>query len=135
MSRFSDFSLYKRTDELLRPSEKKLSDLFYSTENVQLLYKRAVTEVGMSVAYSEVTATMDTVFRRAIQTESLPRVSEMNGAVLGNLSKYFERMSTSQKRFTERVFQNSNVPTQLLPRPSYSSPDNDEDNSIVLLRR
>lgn len=135
MSRFFDFSLYKRTDELLRPSEKELSSRFYATENIQLLYKKAVTEVDTSVAYSDVTVKMDTVFRGAIQTEDLPSVSEMNRAVLGKLSKDLERASTSQKRYTERSFQHSNVPTQILPRPSYGSHDNDNDDSIVLLRR
>ena len=136
MSRFFDFSLYKRTDELLRPAEKELSGRFHSTENIQLLYKRATSEVGISVPYSDVTSTMDAVFRRAIQTENLPTVSDMNGAVLGKLSGDFERTSTSQKLYAERVFQNSNVPTQFLPRPSYSSShDNEQDDTIELLRR
>jgi len=137
MSRFFDFSLYKRTDVLLRPAEKELSGRFHSTENIQLLYKRATIEVGISVPYSDVTSTMDAVFRRAIQTENLPTVSEMNGAVLGKLSGDFERTSTSQKRYAERVFQNSNVPTQFLPRPSYSPSheNNGQDDTIELLRR
>lgn len=135
MSRFFDFSLYKRTDELLRPAEKELSGRFHSTENIQLLYKRATTEVSISVPYSAVTVTMDAVFRSAIQTENLPTVSEMNGAVLGKLSRDLKMTSTRQKRYAERVFQNSNVPTQFLPRPSYSSHDNEEDDTIELLRR
>ena len=136
MSRFFDFSLYKRTDELLRPAEKELSGRFHSTENIQLLYKRAVSEVGTSVSYSGVTTTMDAVFRRAIQTEDLPEVSEMNGAVLSRLSKDSESMNVNQARYAERVFQNSNVPAQFLPRPSYSSRDDEEeDDTIELLRR
>lgn len=135
MSRFFYFSLYKRTDELLRPAEKELGGRFHSTENIQLLYKRAVSEVGTSVSYSDVTTTMDAVFRRAIQTEDLPEVSEMNVTVLGRLSKDSERMNMTQARYAERVFQNSNVPAQFLPRPSYSSHDDEEDDTIELLRR
>lgn len=42
MSRLFDFSLYRRTEELLRTAEKELSGRFHSTENVQIMvYKRA----------------------------------------------------------------------------------------------
>lgn len=147
MSRFSDFSLYKRTDELLRPAEKQLSARFHSTENIQLLYKKALTEIGSGVSYSDVTTNMDAVFRLAISTEDLPDVSQMNMNVLDKLVSAAERENTNQKRFTERVFTNNNVPARLLPRPSYSShndQDDEDDNprtigrkdtSIELLRR
>ena len=137
MARFFDFSLYKRTDELLRPAEKELSGRFHSTENIGQLHKRALSEVDIDVSYSDVTTMMDAVFRHAINTENLPQVSEMNTDVLRKLSHSTERMATSQQLYAERVFKNSNVPTQFLPRPSYSSHDNDEDadDTIELLRR
>lgn len=137
MSRFFDFSLYKRTDELLRPAEKELSGRFHSTENIQLLYKRATSEVDAEISYSDVTTTMDIVFRLAIKTENLPQVPAMNTAVLHKLSDVTERTIRSQQLYTERVYKNNNVPTQFLPRPSYSSHDDKDgkDDTIELLRR
>lgn len=139
MSRFSDFSLYKRTDELLRPAEKELSGRFHATENIQLLYKKAVSEIDTAVLYHEVTRTMDAVFRLAIQTEDLPSVSDMNTSVLRKLSDFARHNGTSQKRYAERAFTKSNVPTSFLPRPSYGShggdSDDREDDTIELLRR
>lgn len=139
MSRFSDFSLYKRTDELLRPAEKELSGRFHATENIQLLYKKAVSEIDTTVSYHNVTRTMDTVFRLAIQTEDLPGVSDMNASVLRKLSDFARHNEASQNRYAERTFTKSNVPTNFLPRPSYSShrgdSDDREDDTIELLRR
>ncbi|CAM9106815.1 unnamed protein product [Ectocarpus sp. 12 AP-2014] len=138
MSSFRDFSLYRRTEERLRPAERELSGAFHSTENVQLVYKRALSEVDSNVPYADVTATMDTVFRGAIMTKSLPEVSEMNNTVLRQLSASTVRANTSQKRYADRVFTNSNVPKTFLPRPLYRSfSDNKdrEDDASELLRR
>lgn len=140
MSRFFDFSLYRRTDELLRPAEKRLSRDFQSTENIQLVYKRALSEVDSGPTYADVTSAMDEVFRRSIQTEELPSVEEMNGLVLLNLARAAERLSAGQKRYAERTFSNSNIPTRILPRPSYTSlRDGDGEKEggdiIELLRR
>lgn len=138
MSSFFDFSIYRRTEERLRQAEKELSGRFHSTENVQLVYKRALSEIDSNVVYADVTTTMDTVFRQAIKTERLPQVSDMNNNVLRKLSAITERASSSQKRYADRTFTNSNVPKTFLPRPSYSSYGDDkdgEDEVIELLRR
>ena len=135
MSRFFDFSLYKRTDELLRPAEKELSGRFHSIENIQLLYKRALSEVDPKIPYADVTTAMDAIFRLSITTEKLPSVSEMNTSVIRKLSATSKRDSTSQKLYSERVFVNSNVPTRFLPRPSYRDDKDDDDQRIEFLRR
>lgn len=138
MSRFFDFSLYRRTEERLRPAEKELSGRFHSTENIQLVYKRALSEVDSNVPYADVTATMDTIFRSAIKTEDLPDVSEMNNIVLHKLSAATERANSSQTHYADRIFRDSNVPKTMLPRPSYRSYGDDrdgEDDVIELLRR
>ncbi|CAM9554963.1 unnamed protein product [Ectocarpus sp. 8 AP-2014] len=131
MSRFFDFSLYRRTDERLRPAEKELSGRFHSTENVQLVYKRALSEIDSAVAYADVTRTMDAIFNQAIQTEDLPQVPDMNNIVLCRLAAFTERTDSSQRQFANRTFSNSNVPKALLPRPSYSSYGDEHE----LLRR
>ncbi|CAM9132189.1 unnamed protein product, partial [Hapterophycus canaliculatus] len=125
MSRFSEFSLYNRTDELLRPAEKRLSSQFHSTDNIQLVYKRAQSEIDSHIPYSDVMTAMDAVFRLAIRTENRPGVVEMNTDVLRRLSDATERTNTSQHRFAERVFKNSNVPAQFLPTPSFSFHNDD----------
>lgn len=138
MSRVFDFSLCRRTEERLRPAEKELSGRFHSTENVKLVYKRALSEIDSSVAYADVTCTMDAIFRQAIQTENLPQVSDMNNSVLCTLAAFTERANSGQKQFTDRTFSNSNVPKKFLPRPSYSSYGDDgdvSDGAIELLRR
>lgn len=133
-SRFFDFSLYRRTDELLRPAEKELSGRFHSTENIQLVYRRALSEVGHKVPYADVTTTMDAVFRLAIKTEDLPSVSDMNTRVIHKLSAANERENTNQQRYADRAFAKSNVPTRFLARPSYSD-NKEEEDSIGFLRR
>lgn len=135
MSRFFDFSLYKRTDELLRPAEKELSGRFHSTENIQLLYKRALVEVNPRTRYADVTNEMDAIFRVAIKTEQLPSVSEMNTSVMQKLYAVTQREATSQKQYADRAFDKSNVPSHFLPRPSYSNDKDDQDETIELLRR
>lgn len=137
MSRFSEFSLYKRTEDLLRPAEKDLSGAFHSTENIQLLFKRARTEVASDISYSDVTVAMDDVFRLAITSDNLPRVTDMNTAVIRKLIGAAERMSSSQKRYTDRVYKNSNVPAQFLPRPSFRFDQNNgkDDDTINLFRK
>ena len=137
MSRFSDFSLYRRTEDLLRPAEKELSGVFHSTENITLLYKRSQTEVSSDISYSEVTLAMDHVFRQAINSDKLPRVTDMNTAVLRKLIDAAERMTASQKKYADRIFNKSNIPAQLLPRPSFrvSGDNGRDDDTINLLRK
>lgn len=140
MSRFFDFSLYRRTDELLRPSEKQLSREFHSSENTQLVYKRALSEVDSGPTYADVTASMDQAFRLSTQKQTLPSVEDMNSLALLNLSRAAERLSAGQKRYAERAFTNSNIPTRILPRPSHTSlkdGDGEEEGGdlIELLRR
>ncbi len=133
MSRFSEFGLFSRMDEPLRPSEKDLKGSFYSTQNTQLLFKRAKVDVSSRVTYFDVTSAMDAVFRRAIRSEDVPLVSEMNAAVLAKLAEEGERMTKGELRYSERTFKNSNLPRQFLSRPSYDD-DNDDDYTIELLR-
>ena len=136
MSRFADFGLYRRTDELLRPAEKDLSGRFHSTENTQLLFNTAKTEINSRVSYSDVTRTMDAVFRIAIGNENLPTVSDMNSVVIRRLRDSTDMTALSQKRYTERAYHNNNIPTKLLPRPSYDLiTDYEDDDVIELLRR
>lgn len=135
MSRFHEATLHRRTDEPLRPAEKDLRGRFHSTENIRLVYSKAKSDVNPGVSYFDVTTTMDTVFRSAIRTENLPRVSEMNSLVLRKLSDATDRTARSQKQYSERIYHNSNVPTHFLPRPSFDLNTNDKDDTMELLRR
>jgi hypothetical protein len=132
MSRFFEFSLYKRTDELLRPAEKDLRNRFYSPVNTDLLCKKAVSGVDSGVSYVDVKTIMDVVFRTAINTDNLPEVSDMNNRVLGKIQTDAERLNTGRDRYAERAFVKSNLPTRLLPRPSYGT---NGDDAVDLFRR
>lgn len=125
MSRFVDFSLYKRTDELLRPAEKSLRDLFLSPTNTVLVYNKALVDIDSGVSYVDVTTAMDAVFRTAVHTDNLPEVSVMNNRVLDNIRAATDRVTSSRDRYAERAFGKSNLPTHFLPRPSHESYDED----------
>lgn len=127
MSRFVDFSLSKRTDELMRPSEKALSKQFNSTENQQLVFKTVLTEVNNRASFRSVMDEMGVVFRSSISKDSLPSVDDMNVSVYQRMSRALSMEKRHQERFVSRVFENSNVPTNFLPRPSMAL-DRDMDD-------
>ena len=139
MNRFVGFSTRKSTDELYRPSEKKLRDEFFSIENVKIVYQTVQTNVSTQVSYNMTMETMKTVFRLAIGTDDHPSISEMNIETINRVKIEFERAQIIQDRHTERAFTNANVPTRILPRPSMALPRNDDDEArgkytIELLR-
>jgi hypothetical protein len=118
MSRFVDFSLSKRTDELLRPSEKALEKEFTTRENQQLVFKTVLTRVDPNASFRSVIEEMRAVFRSSISSDTLPSVEEMNSSVYRRMARSSLLSKTHQERFVTRVFENGNVPTRFLPRPS-----------------
>lgn len=137
MSRFSDFGLYRRSDERFRPAEKDLSTRFFSEDNVRLLLTQAQSSLHPGVSYSQVTTAMDAVFRLAIGREGLSTVADMNVQVLEGLSREVDAKVDSENRYADRTFAHSNIPSRFLPRPSYDSNPDDQgdDGSVDLLRR
>lgn len=127
MSRFASFSLTKRTDELLRPTEKILLESFNSTTNQQLVFKTAQTRIHPGTSFRGVMDQMKIVSRSSIAHDTLPSVEEMNDEVYRRVSSEVESSRLSQERFANRVFENSNVPKSFLPRPSMTL-DRDEDD-------
>ncbi|CAM9204822.1 unnamed protein product [Pylaiella littoralis] len=123
MSRFIEYGLHKRTDELLRPAEKCLRGLFYSPTNTDFLYKKTLSDVDPGFSYGDLETIMDEVFLAAIATDDLPDVSDVNERVLDRIRKSAERINIRQVRYIERAFEHSNIPTRFLPRPSYASRD------------
>ena len=129
MNRFTKFSLVKRTDEPLRPSEKALRDNFHSDENTRLVYQTVMINVGRDVPYISIMDTMKLVFRQAISTDDHPSVSEMNKHVINTLTKRNEIRDNQQSAFTTRTFNNGNIPTRMLARPSMSIGRDEDDES------
>lgn len=127
MSRFVDFSLSKRTDELMRPSEKALYREFHSNENQQLVYKTVLTQVSPRASFRSVMDEMAVVFRSSISQDSHPSVDDMNASVYRRMSRSISLEKNHQERFVARVFENSNVPKKFLPRPSMAL-DRDMDD-------
>lgn len=127
MSRFVNFSLTKRTDELLRPTEKTLLDEFNSTINQQLVFKTIQTNIDPRISFREVMDQMRVVFRSSIVHDRLPSVEEMNENVYKKISADVERSRLAQERFVSRVYENNNVPKSFLPRPSMTL-ERDEDD-------
>ena len=117
-SGFLDFSLYKRTDELLRPSEMALEKEFKSKENKQLVYKTVVTQVNPRASFRLVTDEMEDVFRTVISKDVHPSIDEMNAMVYQKMSRSLSLYTAHQERYVERAYENSNIPRMLLPRPS-----------------
>lgn len=129
MNRFTRFSLVKRTDEPLRPSEKALKDDFHSDENTRLVYTMVMTNVGRDIPYINIMDTMKLVFRQSISTDDHPSVSEMNNHVTNMLIKKNQRRDDHQEAFTTRTFTNGNIPTKMLARPSMSIGRYEDDES------
>lgn len=127
MSRFVNFSLTKRTDELLRPTEKTLLAEFNSMTNQQLVFKTVQSQINPRVSFREVMDKMRVVFRSSIVNDTLPSVEEMNNTVYQKVSSDVERSRLTQERFVNRVYENSNVPKSFLPRPSMTL-ERDEDD-------
>lgn len=127
MSRFVNFSLTKRTDELLRPTEKILLAEFDSPTNQKLVFKTVQSEIDPRASFRGVMDHMRVVFRSSIAHDTLPSVDEMNDAVYRKVSSEIESSRLNQERFVNRVYENSNVPTSFLPRPSMTL-ERDEDD-------
>jgi hypothetical protein len=129
MSRFTQFSLVKRTDEAFRPSEKLLNEKFNSTDNTSTVYKMAMKMVGVETKYIDIRDTMKIVFRQAISTDNHPSIEEMNNRVIERLVNQLESSINRQKTFTKRTFLNGNIPSNMLARPSMSIERQDDDES------
>lgn len=118
MSRFVDFSLSKRTDELMKPDEKALHEEFHSKENKNLVYKTVLSQVDPRASFRSVMDVMKTVFRSAISGDAHPSIDEMNASVYQKMSRTLSLSESHRERYVKRVFENSNVPKSFLPRPS-----------------
>ena len=129
MSRFTQFSLVKRTDEAFRPSEKRLRDAFHSNDNNTAVYRLAMAIVGTDTSIIDIKDTMDIIFRYAISNDNHPTIDEMNNLVVERLVNKKEVHMNRQQAFTKRTFANSNIPTHMLARPSMSIERNEDDES------
>ena len=129
MNRFTQFSLVKRTDESFRPSEKKLHDVFHSSDNTTIVYRKAMSIVGNSTSFIEIKDTMALVFRKAISNDDHPSIEQMNNLVIEKLVNKREAHLNHQQAFAKRTFTNSNIPTHMLARPSMSIDRNEDDES------
>lgn len=127
MSRFTQFSLVKRTDEFFRPSEKKLNDEFHSKENTTVVYRLVMSTIGNKTQFIEIVDTMKLVFRQAISTDDHPSIEQMNNLVVEKLVRKNEIHVSRQQAFTNRTFNNSNIPQNMLARPSMSINRNEDD--------
>ena len=129
MSRFVGFSLTKRTDELLRPSEKKLKDAFFQDENVKFIYLTVKSNSTIRLSYDKCLDIMDNVFRLSIVDDNHPSVNEMNIVVFKRIREQSDQIIDQQRVQKERAFTNANIPTNILPRPSMALPRNDDDEA------
>ena len=129
MSRFVTFSLGKRTDELMRPREKILHKEFNSVVNQQLVFKTVNTIVSSRVSFHEVMDHMEAVFRSALSSDDLPSVEDLNQTVYRRIDMESEQAELHRKRFVNRIYENANVPTTILPRPSMSIDRHEDDES------
>lgn len=129
MSRFVNFSLTKRTDEMLRPTEKVLLESFNSRTNQQLVFKTVKAQIDSGASFRGVMDHMRVVSRISIAHNTLPSVDEMNDEVYRRFSSELERSRLNQERFASRVFDNSNVPRSFLPRPSMTLERDEDDDA------
>ena len=129
MSRFTQFSLVKRTDESFRPSEKKLDSEFNSKDNTTVVYRLVMSKIGNQIQYIDIVETMKLVFRQAISSDDHPSIEQMNNLVVEKLVRKSEIHVSRQQAFTKRTFENSNIPQNFLARPSMSIDKNEDDES------
>lgn len=129
MSRFVHFSLGKRSDELMRPREKKLYEEFNSNTNKKLVYNTVKISISPNVSFHEVIEHMEAVFRSAISSDSLPSAEQLNDTVYIRIGREAEKAEEHRKRFVNRTFNNANVPTTILPRPSMSIDRHEDDEA------
>lgn len=129
MSRFSQLSLVKRTDERLRPSEKELHERFFQKDNIKFIYLSITSNIHRSISYNSVLEIMNKVFRASIINDNHPSIDDMNLVCFSRARKEYESKLERQTIQKERTFNNSNIPTRILPRPSMALEKSEDDES------
>lgn len=135
-SRFMNFSLVKRTDELMKPSEIQLQQSFMNSDNIRLVHLTSMERVSPTLAFREVVDAMRVVFRISISSSDLPTVDYMNESVLLKLQSEYRRSRDMQRRQKDMAFTNSGIPGSFLPRPSMSLDSRDKTvDHVIEFRR
>ena len=114
-------------DELVSPQEKRLKDLFFLKGNVDRIVDEVHSRVDPEASRGCVVDTMHCVFTNMLGHNQILSLDQLNTSVVQHLFRM--KVSSDKASSVSRSvgFERSKIPSRMLPRPSFSMEDDDED--------
>lgn len=121
-----------KVDERLTPSEQALHDFFFRADNAAQLLRAVHARVDAGISHAALIDAMHDIFTEGIGGSSRNiSVATLRTDVVNRLL-HKKNMSNRASALSRRVgFERSKIPTQILPRASFSLPSEDEAKGKV----
>lgn len=126
MHRFLSRSL--DIEEPMTPKEKEVQRRFFEKENTLLVHVSAQRHVNPNMSYSTVVEAMHKQFTLGLGSSAAVDVDTLNQATVNGLHDSYQRHLEAMAHSHDVGFDNSRIPTNLLPRPSFNL---QEDAEVV----
>lgn len=133
MNRFLGRSL--ELEEPMSPKEKALKTQFFDKQNTLRVFSSAQTHVNPTVSYSTVVDAMHKEFTLGLGGRAPIDVETLNQSTINNMYDSYQKHLRAVAHTREVGFENSKIPTTMLPRASFNLQEDDEvigKNQIVL---
>jgi len=132
-SRYLQYSI-QESNEALSPSEKILRRGFLSKENTNVLIDVVHRNINPSETDGNVVDAMHETFERSLYLDP-DTISELNNIFIKNFKATHDASVNAMTRSRERSFTRSNIPTNFLPRASFSVQEDSHDKILEFSRR
>jgi len=114
-------------EEPMTPKEREIKAKFLGTANIERLYTSAQRHVSAGISYATVVDAMHDEFTLALGgSHTSLRVDDLNQATVDKLYESNAKHLRAMAHAREVSFNNSKIPTNMLPRPSFNLQEDDE---------
>ena len=124
---FLKYSLAKDGDNLA-PFEKKLKAQFFSNENQKIVFENAQKSVDPFITFGNVVESMHETFDNSLHLTP-NNVNQLNRICIEKLSKKKNLCQQGTVR-SRNTFIRANIPTNFLPRASFSLQEESNDHIL-----
>lgn len=113
-------------EEPMTPKEKIIKNEFLGKANTLRVCASAQRHVNASISYSTVVDAMHKEFSIGLGGSAPVKLDTLNQTTINNLHESFQKHLKAVAHTREIGFENSRIPTNILPRPSFNLQEDHE---------
>lgn len=113
-------------EEPMTPKEKIIKTEFLGKANTLRVCASAQRYVNASISYATVVDAMHKEFSIGLGGSAPVKLDTLNQTTINNLHESFQKHLKAVAHTREIGFENSRIPTNMLPRPSFNLQEDDE---------